>query len=228
MKVKDIKNQLNKETGDNTPDVLENVKASPINKLKKDEKNLVAFKKTMATLILAFLLVILVVLSIAIHGLTTQDDGAIDHFTFLSLRLYDGTDGNGLESGNLKTYNFILNENGKVLLAYNQTTNEKLSTPNKFEDILDIINYNGEGTIYVVGASDSPAYARQFARAIEDTISQKTDFAGAKIVAHINNSLSKTLATSSVKLLPDFDSNEHTDIDSINKICTLYLTLTNN
>ena len=69
MKVKDIKNQLNKETGDNTPDVLESVKASPINKLKKDEKNLVAFKKTMATLILAFLLVILVVLSIAIHGM---------------------------------------------------------------------------------------------------------------------------------------------------------------
>ena len=72
MKLKDIKDQLNKETDENTPDVLDNVKVSPINKLKKNEKSMVVFKKTMATLILAFLLAILVVLSIAIHGLVSH------------------------------------------------------------------------------------------------------------------------------------------------------------
>ena len=226
MKVKDIKNQLDKETGENTPDVLDNVKTSPINKLKKNEKSLVAFKKTMATLILAFLLVILVVLSVAIHGLTTQDDGAIDHFTFLSLRIDNGNGEGGLDSEDLKVYNFILDEHGKVLLAHNQVTNEKLSIPNKFEDILNIINYDGEGTVYVIGASDSPAYARQFARAIEDILGRNDNFRSAKIVAHINNSLSKTIATDSVKLLPNFDSKNQEDLDSVNKVCSLYLTLT--
>ena len=126
MKLKDIKKQLNKETDENTPDVLDNVKVSPINKLKKNEKSMTVFKKTMATLILVFLLAILVVLSIAIHGLVSQDDGKIDNFTFLSIRIYDGTDQNGLDSDDLKIYNLILDDNGKILLVYDQNTNENL------------------------------------------------------------------------------------------------------
>lgn len=226
MKLKDIKDQLNKETDKNTPDVLDNVKVSPINKLKKNEKSMVVFKKTMATLILAFLLAILVVLSIAIHGLVSQDDGKIDNFTFLSIRIYDGTDQDGLSSSDLKTYNFILDDNGNILLVHNQNTNEKLAIPRAFEDITDIIGYNGESTIYIIGASDGPAYARQFARGVEDIIMRDSDFEGATIVTHINNSLSKEIASKSVTLLPDFNADEHKDLDSVNKVCTLYLTLT--
>ena len=170
MKLKDIKKQLNKETDENTPDVLDNVKVSPINKLKKNEKSMTVFKKTMATLILVFLLAILVVLSIAIHGLVSQDDGKIDNFTFLSIRIYDGTDQNGLDSDDLKIYNLILDDNGKILLVYDQNTNEKLATPRNFEDITDIIDCESGSTIYIIGASDGPAYARQFARGVEDII----------------------------------------------------------
>lgn len=225
MKLKDIKKQLNKETDENTPDVLDNVKVSPINKLKKNEKSMTVFKKTMATLILVFLLAILVVLSIAIHGLVSQDDGKIDNFTFLSIRIYDGTDQNGLDSDDLKIYNLILDDNGKILLVYDQNTNEKLATPRNFEDITDIIDCESGSTIYIIGASDGPAYARQFARGVEDIIAKDSDFEDAKIVTHINDTLSKTTASESVALLPGFNANEHTDLGSINKVCALYLTL---
>lgn len=225
MKLKDIKKQLNKETDENTPDVLDNVKVSPINKLKKNEKSMTVFKKTMATLILVFLLAILVVLSIAIHGLVSQDDGKIDNFTFLSIRIYDDTDQNGLDSDDLKIYNLILDDNGKILLVYDQNTHEKLATPRNFEDITDIIDCESGSTIYIIGASDGPAYARQFARGVEDIIAKDSDFEDAKIVTHINDTLSKTTASESVALLPGFNANEHTDLDSINKVCALYLTL---
>lgn len=225
MKLKDIKKQLNKETDENTPDVLDNVKVSPINKLKKNEKSMTVFKKTMATLILVFLLAILVVLSIAIHGLVSQDDGKIDNFTFLSIRVYDGTDQNGLDSDDLKIYNLILDDNGKILLVYDQNTHEKLATPRNFEDITDIIDCESGSTIYIIGASDGPAYARQFARGVEDIIAKDSDFEDAKIVTHINDTLSKTTASESVALLPGFNANEHTDLGSINKVCALYLTL---
>ena len=225
MKLKDIKKQLNKETDENTPDVLDNVKVSPINKLKKNEKSMTVFKKTMATLILVFLLAILVVLSIAIHGLVSQDDGKIDNFTFLSIRIYDGTDQNGLDSDDLKIYNLILDDNGKILLVYDQNTNEKLATPRNFEDITDIIDCESGSTIYIIGASDGPAYARQFARGVEDIIAKDSDFEDAKIVTHINDTLSKTTASESVALLPGFNANEHTNLGSINKVCALYLTL---
>ena len=225
MKLKDIKKQLNKETDENTPDVLDNVKVSPINKLKKNEKSMTVFKKTMATLILVFLLAILVVLSIAIHGLVSQDDGKIDNFTFLSIRIYDGTDQNGLDSDDLKIYNLILDDNGKILLVYDQNTHEKLATPRNFEDITDIIDCESGSTIYIIGASDGPAYARQFARGVEDIIAKDSDFEEAKIVTHINDTLSKTTASESVALLPGFNANEHTDLGSINKVCALYLTL---
>lgn len=225
MKLKDIKKQLNKETDENTPDVLDNVKVSPINKLKKNEKSMTVFKKTMATLILVFLLAILVVLSIAIHGLVSQDDGKIDNFTFLSIRIYDGTDQNGLDSDDLKIYNLILDDNGKILLVYDQNTNEKLATPRNFEDITDIIDCESGSTIYIIGASDGPAYARQFARGVEDIIAKDSDFEDVKIVTHINDTLSKTTASESVALLPGFNANEHTDLGSINKVCALYLTL---
>ncbi|MBO7222001.1 MAG: hypothetical protein J6V37_03015, partial [Clostridia bacterium] len=193
MKTKDIKSLLNKETGENTPDVLDNVKISPINKLKKNEKSLVAFKKTMATLILVFLLVIVVVLSIAIHGYTTQDSATIDHFTYLSLRVYDGTDPDGITADSVKAYSFILDEKGKIILAYNESAGERLATPNEFNDIADLIDYKGEATIFLVGTSDNPAFARQFARGVEDCLKNNADFDGVRIIAHVNDSTSKSI-----------------------------------
>lgn len=223
MKLKDIKDQLHKETGENTPDVLDNVKVSPINKLKKNEKSLVVFKKTMATLILVFLLAILVVLSIAIHSLVVQDSGAI-HFTFLSLRVYDGTDQNGLESEDLRIYNFILDDDGRILLAYDESNHEKLPTPREFDDILDTINYDGESTIYLIGASDGPADARKFAGGVEDCMLRSSAFDDVKVVSHINNSLSKSILSKSLSSLPGFDSSKHNS-DKVNEQCSIYLTL---
>lgn len=225
MKTKDIKSLLNKETGESTPDVLDNVKISPINKLKKNEKSLVAFKKTMATLILVFLLVIVVVLSIAIHGYTTQGSTAIDHFTFLSLRIYDGADNDGLGSDSLKVYNFILDDNGKILLAYNESSLQKLTTPNEFTDIADLIDYNGEATIYLIGASDSPAYARQFARAVEECISENSSFDGARIIAHVNDGTSKSILSASTKALDGYKADEHSSYTTVNELCALYISL---
>ena len=224
MKIKDIKSQLKKETGENTPEVLDSVKKSPINKLKKDEKSMVAFKKTMATLILAFLLVIVVVLSVAIHGYTTQRSNSIDHFSFLSIRIYDGTDENGLESDGLKIYNFVLDDNGKVIIAYNESSMETIAPPNQFDDILDVLDYDGEATIYIIGASDSPAFARQYAGAIEDCMLRNDDFDGANIIPHVNESLSKNLVAVSVSLLPGYNSEDAKDAN-INKLCSLYVTL---
>ena len=224
MKIKDIKSQLNKESGENTPDVLDNVKKSPINKLKKDEKSMVAFKKTMATLILAFLLVIVVVLSIAIHGYTTQMSNKIDHFSFLSIRVYDGTDVDGLSTDGLKIYNFVLDDNGKVIVAYNESAREKIATPNEFDDILDTVDYNGEATIYIVGASDSPAFARQYASALEDCILRHGDYEDVNIVSHVNDALSKNIVATSVSLLPGYKSEDAKDAN-VNKLCSLYATL---
>jgi hypothetical protein len=223
MKTKDLKTLLNKETDETTPDVLDNVKISPINKLKSNEKSMVAFKKTMSTLILVFLSVIVVVLSVAIHGLTTQSSATVN-FTFLSIRVYDGT-GDGLTDTSAKVYNFILDDNGKTVLAYNQSTNEKMAKPSRFEDILDAINYNGESTIYIIGASDSPAYARQFARGIEDFMLNDDTFVCAKIIAHVNNQLSKDIVASSTALLPNYNEKDGKEANSVNKLCTLYITL---
>ena len=38
MKIKDIKKQLKQESGDMTPDVLDRVKISPINRLRQNER----------------------------------------------------------------------------------------------------------------------------------------------------------------------------------------------
>ena len=225
MKTKDIKSLLNKETGENTPDVLDNVKISPINKLKKNEKSLVAFKKTMATLILVFLLVIVVVLSIAIHGYTTQDSATIDHFTFLSLRIYDGTDADGITADSTKAYSFILDDNGKIILAYNDSTGEKLASPNEFSGIAEIIDYRGEATIFLVGTSDSPAFAKQFAKGVEECLKNNSKFDDVRIVTHVNDSTSKSILSSSAKALPGYDADQHSQYTSVNELCSLYVSL---
>ena len=225
MKTKDIKSMLKKEATENSPEVLDNVKVSPINKLKKDEKSLVAFKKTMATLILVFLLVILIVLSVAIHGYMTQTTSAIENFTFMSVRIYNGTDSNGLESNGLKIYNLIIDDNGRIVLAYNETTGEKLASPTEFDDFVDLLDYDGEPTIYIVGASDGPAFARQYNRAIEDVLSADEKFEGANFVYHINDNTARNLITKSVTTLDGFDSSEHTEIDTIDSLCSIYLSI---
>ena len=225
MKTKDIKSQLNKETGNNTPDILESVKISPINKLKKHEKNLVAFKKSIATLILAFLLIIVVVLAVAIHGLTTQHPATIENFTFLSLRICDKDDADGLESDDLEIYNFILDDNGKILLVYNENSLQKMSTPNEYSDVLDLIECNGDSRIYIIGASDSPAFARQFARGMESCFARDEEYKDITFVNHINDSISKSIAGKSLSLLPNYNSDLLSNDNSINKICELYVSL---
>ena len=220
MKTKDIKTLLNKETGENTPDVLDNVKVSPINKLKNNEKSLVAFKKTMATLILVFLLVIVVVLSVAIHGYTTQvRETTKSNMTFMSLRLASSP-----EDTPTKAYNFIIDGTGRIILAFDEMKGDTLHTPTNFEDILDLLEYNGEGTIFIVASSDRPAFAKQFGVYMAETIEKDDNFDGVKIISHVNETVSRNTFENAISVLP---SDEKVDYGTknINELCALYSTL---
>ena len=220
MKTKDIKTLLNKETGENTPDVLDNVKVSPINKLKKNEKSLVAFKKTMATLILVFLLVIIVVLSVAIHGYTTQvRETTKSNMTFMSLRLASSP-----QDAPTKAYNFIIDGTGRIIIAFDEIKGDALNTPTDFEDILDLLEYNGEGAIFIVASSDRPAFAKQFGVYMAETIEKDDSFDGIKIISRVNETASRNTFESAISALPNDEKVDYST-KNINELCALYSSL---
>ena len=220
MKTKDIKTLLNKETGENTPDVLDNVKVSPINKLKKNEKSLVAFKKTMATLILVFLLVIIVVLSVAIHGYTTQvRETTKSNMTFMSLRLASSP-----QDTPTKAYNFIIDGTGRIIIAFDEIKGAALNTPTDFEDILDLLEYNGEGAIFIVASSDRPAFAKQFGVYMAETIENNDSFDGIKIISRVNETASRNTFENAISALPNDEKVDYST-KNINELCALYSSL---
>ena len=91
MKIKDIKKQLNQESSDITPDVLDRVKISPINRLRQNEKAMRVFKTTVASLILLLMATIVVILSVSIYAYMTQKpDLADENYTFVSVWVYEG------------------------------------------------------------------------------------------------------------------------------------------
>ena len=223
MKTKDIKTLLNKETGENTPDVLDNVKVSPINKLKKDEKNLVAFKKTMATLILVFLLATVVVLSVAIHGYTTQvRETTKSNMTFMSLRLADSP-----EDTPTKAYNFVIDGTGRFVLAFDEINGKSLDTPTNFEDVLALVDYNGEGTIFIVASSDRPAFAKQFGVYMAETIEKDSTFVGVRIISRVNESASRKTFENAISALPNDEKVDY-NTKTVNELCSLYASLIEN
>ncbi len=222
MNLKDIKKQLNKESNDATPDVLEGVKMSPINRLLKNEKALVALKKTAATLTLLLILAIVVVLSVSIYSLMTQkEDTASKNYTFVSIWTYNNEDEPSRPTSNI--YSFIVDGDGQVVFAYDETSQSKLPSPGFLANALPLIPLSGCNGVYVMTSSDRPAFARQFYNELKDAIDHDPRFDTLDVKYHVNDQTSRFMLGESLHTLNGYDSDRFGQAQSINDLCLLYV-----
>ncbi len=222
MKLKDIKKQLKQESAEATPNVLEKVKVSPINRLLKNEKALVALKKTASTLTLLLVLAIVVILSVSIYALVTQKENLADqNYTFVSLWLYDTTDSDPSETFTI--YSFVVNGDGEIIFAYDEKTDTILPSPAFLGNALSILSTDGFTGIKVMTTSDRPGFARQFFNDIYDAIQLDSRFDNMSVEYHVNDQMSRFMFGESLHTLKGYDSVKFNNAKTINELCSLYV-----
>lgn len=227
MKTKDIKKMLKEESGDMTPDVLNKVKVSPINRLLKGEKALRVFKTTMFSLTLLLMAVIIVILSVSIYALMTQSEDVADqNYTLVSVWVYRGeTDGSptsATQDDNFYTY--IVNGDGQVIFAYDETNQTVMPSPAFLGNAVNDISTTGATAIYVFATSDRPAFARQFYNEIRSAIDNNDTFSGGVGVNyHVNDEMSRFMMGASVSALPAYNHEKFLEAEDVNDICALYV-----
>lgn len=230
MKVKDIKKQLNQETGNITPDVLGRVKISPINRLRQNEKALRVFKTTIASLILLLMAAIVIILSVSIYAYMTQRPSlAEENYTFVSLWVYDGPSLAGT-GGDIRPtqedshiLNFVVDGDGKVIFAYDETSKAPLPANFYVGEVVDMIDPSGATAIYVMATSDRPAFQRQFSTAIRNQIEEDGLFEGIPVNYHVGDSLARFMMGASLNALDGFDNSRLEDAETVNDLCALYV-----
>ncbi len=130
FKDKDIKNLLNKETNDLTPDVYHNVKSAPLHSLLKGEVPARAFKKTMVTMLLVSTMLLLIVLAFCLIVYFNATDAPVKFdASYVKIIIENGD--------NTQNIGIIANTNGEVICAIDEVNEEKLPY---FVDINTLIN----------------------------------------------------------------------------------------
>lgn len=226
MKTKDIKKMLKEESGDMTPDVLNKVKVSPINRLLKGEKALRVFKTTMFSLTLLLMAVIIVILSVSIYALMTQSEDVADqNYTLVSVWVYRGeADDSPTATPNDNIYTYIVNGDGQVVFAYDETSQMVMPSPAFLGNAVNDIPTTGATAIYVFTTSDRPAFARQFYNEIRSAIDNHDTFSvGVGVNYHVNDEMSRFMMGASVSALPGYNHEKFLEAEDVNDICALYV-----
>lgn len=230
MKIKDIKKQLNQESSDITPDVLDRVKISPINRLRQNEKAMRVFKTTVASLILLLMATIVVILSVSIYAYMTQKpDLADENYTFVSVWVYDGEPLAGAGGGVNPPANqshirsFVVDGNGKVVFAYDETDGVVLPAGVYVESIVDVIDVTGATQVFVMTSSDRPAFQRQFYNALRNEIETDDAFVGVSVEYHVGDDFAHFMMGASLTALDGYDGDKLETAETINDLCALYV-----
>ena len=228
MKIKDIKKQLKQESGDMTPDVLDRVKISPINRLRQNEKAMRVFKQTIASLILLILAAIVIILSVSIYAYMTQKpDTAEENYTFVSVWINSGSEdtdlSDGLSSTDSAIISFVVDGDGQVVFAYNETAGTVLPSPGYIGNAVSLLNGDGATAVYVMATSDRPAFQRNCYNELKTTIADSGVFGDTPVNYHIGDSLSRFMMGTSINSLKGFDHDRFVEAESVNDLCALYV-----
>ncbi len=119
MTNKDIKNRLNNEMEDITPNVLPNVKSEPINPLLNGENPVQAFKKRLTTWLLVFTLLIFAVMTVSIVAFYSVPHTITQTPTYISVSLTRGE--------NVQVFGVIADDKGIITEAVNLGNGEEIN-----------------------------------------------------------------------------------------------------